>query len=194
MTSSASANSGLGKLIADLELRLTELRFIEGIEKVEHVPYQSGDQFWVRFIRPFDLGKLDGVVKKHGYKIVKFASLPSKLPRGLAELLWSGITHVVVEKISGWSRFTTNFGFEPEGIAKLAVDLHGPYWLFITTREEGIQLLYDYLGLRYASPSPPALTASASVKPTTPPIAKPVQPAAPIPTALATPAGASPSP
>ena len=180
-------------MIADLERRLTELRFIEGIEKVEHVPYQSGDQFWVRFIRPFDLGKLDDVVKQHGYTMVKFASVPSKLPRGLAELLWSGITHVVVEKISGWSRFTSNFGFEPEGIAKLAVDLHGPFWLFIATREEGIQLLYEYLGVKYASPSPPAPTASASVKPTTPPVAKPVQPATPIPTAPTTPSVASPS-
>ena len=181
-------------MIADLNRRLTELRFVEGIEKVEHVPYPSGDQFWVRFIRPFDLGKLDEVAKKHGYKIVKFASAPSKLPRGLAELLWSGITHVVVEKISGWSRFTANFGFEPEGIAKLAVDLHGPYWIFITLREEGIQLLYEYLGLKYASPSPPAPTASAPVKPTTPPVAKPAQPVGPIPTTPSTPSVASQSP
>jgi hypothetical protein len=194
VTSSASANSGLSTSIADLERRLTELRFIEGVVKVEHVPYQSGDQFWVRFTRPFDLGKLNEVVKKHGYALVKFASAPSKLPRGLAELLWSGITHVVVEEISGWSRFTSNFGFEPEGIAKLAVDLHGPYWLFIAIREEGIQLLYEYLGLKYAPPSPPAPTSSGSVKPTTPTIAKPVQPAAPIPTAPATPSVASPSP
>ena len=173
-------------MIADLERRLSELRFVEGIEKVEHVPYPSGDQFWVRFIRPFDLGKLDEVLKKHGFIIVKFASVPSKLPRGLAELLWSGVTHVVVEKIGGWSRFTSNFGFEPEGIAKLAVDLHGPYWLFITTREEGIQLLYEYLGLKYVSPSPPAPTASATVKPPFPPVPKPVQQSAPRPTTPAT--------
>jgi hypothetical protein len=95
--------------------------------------------------------------------IVKFARLPSRLPRRLAELLWSGTTHVVVGKFSGWPRFTSNFGFEPEGIAKLAVDLHGPYWLFITTEEEGIQLLYEYLGLKYASSSPSAAVAPAPV-------------------------------
>jgi hypothetical protein len=154
---------------ADLELRLAELRFIDGIEKVEHVPYTSGDQFWVRFIRPFDLVKLNEVVKEHGYMLVKFANLPSKLPRGLAELLWSGITHIVVEKLTGWSRFTSNFGFEPKGIAKLAVDLHGPYWLFITTEEKGIQLLYEYLGLKYAPSSPPAAPPLAQVASSAPP-------------------------
>ena len=192
MTSSASANPGLSALIADLERRLTELRFLEVVEKVEHVPYQSGDQFWVRFIRPFDLGRINDVVTKHGYTIVKFASVPSKLPRGLAELLWSGITHVVVEKISDWSRFTSNFGFEPDGIAKLAVDLHGPYWLFIATEEKGIQLLYEYLELKYAPPSAPPPNPVTATKSPAPPLTKPVQPPAPMPNTPATPSIANP--
>lgn len=174
-------------MIAELERRINELRFIDGVEKVEHVPYQSGDQFWVRFNRPFDLGKLDEIVKKHGYIIVPFASIPSKLPRGIAELLWDGVTHVVTKRIDGWSKFASNFGFEPEGIAKLAVDLHGPYRIFMTTDEEGIQLLYEYLGVKYVPPAPPPSKPAAPVKPVTPAVAKPAQPAAPKPTAPATP-------
>lgn len=181
-------------MIADLERRVNELRFVEGIEKVEHVPYETGDQFWVRFNRPLDLKKLGDVARKHGYVMVKFASVPSKLPRGLAELLSNGVTHIITKRISGWSKFTSNLGFEPEGMAKLAVDLHGPYQIFMATEEEGIQLLYEYLGMKYVPPAPPAPKPAAPVKPATPPVAKPIQPTAPRPAAPATPSVATPSP
>ena len=168
-------------MVADLQRRIDELRFIEGIEKVEHVPYTNGDQFWVRFNQRIDLVKLDGVVKKHGYKMMKFATFPSKLPRGIGQLLWDGVTHVIVKEISGWSEFTSKLGFEPEGIAKLASDSHGPYQIFMTTQEEGIQLIYEYLGLKYVPPTPPALPLepSAPAKPIAPPVAKPSQPTPP---------------
>lgn len=177
-------------MVADLERRVTELRFIEGIEKVEHVPYQAGDQFWVRFNRPLDIGKFEEIVRKHGLVMVKFASVLSKLPRGIRELLWDGITHVIAKEISGWSAFISKLGFEPDGIAKLAVDLHGPFQIFIATEEEGIPLLYEYLGLKYAPPSPPAPVPAAPVKPATPPVTKPTQPTAPQPAAPAKPASA----
>ncbi len=152
-------------MIAELERRLTELRFIEGIEKVEHVPYPTGDQFWVRFNQPVNMTKLSEITKRHGYQIIRFATLPSKMPRGIAEMLWDGVTHVIVKQISGWSEFTSRLGFEPEGMAKLAIDLHGPFQIFMATEEEGIQLLYEYLDLKYVPPAPPQ------------PIAKPVAPA-----------------
>jgi hypothetical protein len=164
----------------DLERRLVELRFIEGIEKVEHVPYPTGDQFWVRFNRPLDFGKLEDLVKKHGYLMARFANLPSKLPRGLSEMLWNGVTHVIAKNMSEWSKFTSSLGFEPEGIAKIADDLHGQYQIFIATTEEGIQLLYEYLGLKYIPPAPPPPVAAA--KPPVPTAAKPVS-AVPLPAA-----------
>jgi hypothetical protein len=175
-------------MVADLERRVTELRFVAGIEKVEHVPYRDGDQFWVRFNQPLDFGKFEDIAKKHGYIMVKFASILSKLPRGIRELLWDGITHVIAKEISGWSAFISNLGFEPDGIAKLAVDLHGPYQIFIATDEEGIPLLYEYLNLNYVPPVPPAPKPAAPVKPMIPPAAKPAQPAAPAPTTPAKPA------
>jgi hypothetical protein len=182
-------------VIPDLERRLTELRFIQGIEKVEHVPYQTGDQFWVRFNQRMDLGKLGGIVKKHGYVMTKFASVPSRLPRGLGELFWDGVTHVIARRISGWSRFTSKLGFEPDGIAKLAMDLHGSNQVFIATDEEGIQLLYEYLGLKYVPPTPPApaMKLTPPAKTTTPPVAKPSQPAAAQPAAPAKPAPSPPA-
>jgi hypothetical protein len=168
-------------MIADLDRRISEIRFLEGVEKVEHVPYQSGDQFWVRFNRPFDIAKLSEIVKKHGLVMVPFAALPSKLPRGLGELLWDGVTHVIAKKISGWSSFTSKFGFEPDGIAKLAIDLHGSYRIFMALDEQGIQLLYEYLGVNYVPPAPPP------PKPAAAPPAKPASPAAAKPAQLATP-------
>ena len=178
-------------MVGDLERRLVELRFIEGIEKVEHVPFSTGDQFWVRFNRPLDLGKLDGIVKKHGYVMVRFAKLPSTLPRGLAEMLWDGVTHVVVKKTSGWSKFTSFLGFEPEGITKIANDLHGKYQIFMATQEEGVQMLYEYLGLKYTPPAPPPLVPE--LKPATPATARPT-PAVTRPVAPASPAPAKPQP
>ena len=169
-------------MIGDLQRRIIELRFLTGIEKVEHVPYSTGDQFWVRFNQPLDLAKLQEIVKKHNCRIVKFAGLMSKLPRGLSEMLWNGVTDVVVKKISGWAELTSSLGFEPEGIAKIASDLHGPQEIFIATQEEGIQLLYEYLGLTYTAPPPPLpppKPAAAPAKPPTAPVTRPTTPQAP---------------
>jgi len=170
-------------MVADLGRRLVELRFIEGIEKVEHVPYPTGDQFWVRFNRPLDFAHLKDLVKKHGYLIVEFAKLPSKLPRGISEMLWNGVTHVISRKISGWSRFTSSLGLEPDGIAKIAHDLHGQYQIFIATTEEGVQLLYEYLGVRYVPPAPPPVIPAKPPTPaagkSAPVVAKSAPPAAP---------------
>ncbi len=165
--------------MGDFERRLVELRFLEGIEKVEHVPYQTGDQFWVRFNRPLDFVKLEQTLEKHNYQLIRFGSLPSKLPRGLAEMLWDGVTHVIVNKITGWKKFTSSLGFEPEGIAKIAIDLHGPYQIFIATEEEGMQILYEYLGLKYAPPQPPQPKPLTPAKPAAAALARPApQPAA----------------
>jgi hypothetical protein len=157
---------------------------------VEHVPYATGDEFWVRFNQPFDMTKLGDITKKHDAVIVKFGRLPSKLPRALGELLWDGISFVITKKIGGWASFTASLGFEPDGIAKIATDAHGPYQIYIATKEEGVQILYDYLGLKYVAPVPPPKPIAP--KPQAPPQAKPAQPtptpaAAPVPSGVTSP-------
>jgi hypothetical protein len=183
-------------VVADLQRRLVELRFVEGIEKVEHVPYPTGDQFWVRFNSKLDFGKFEDIAKKHGCGMVRFASLPSKLPRPIAEMLWDGVSHVITKNISGWTKFTAFFGSEPDGIAKIATDLHGPYEIYIAMQEEGVQILYEYLGLNYVPPAlppkpvtpakpavptavKPGATAPRPVPPPTPVTAKPTPPTQP---------------
>lgn len=145
--------------MSESEPRLAQLRFIEGIEKVEHVPYSTGDQFWVRFNHPLDMQKLRDVVNKHGCQLIKFGGLPSKLPRRLGEVLWNGVTHVIAKNPNGFEKLTASLGFEPDGIGKIAVDLHGPYQIFIAMNEDGVRVLYDYLGVKYVPlvkpPAPP---------------------------------------
>ena len=168
-------------MVGDFQRRLLELRFVDGIEKVEHVPYPSDDEFWVRFNRRLDMKRLEEIAKKHAARMVKFGGLPARLPRALAEILWDGVSHVIVKNINGWGKFTASLGFEPDGVAKIAADAHGPYQIFIATQEEGVQILYDYVGLKYVPPAPPPKPVAPS-KPPVSAVAKPVLPA-PRPTA-----------
>jgi hypothetical protein len=172
---SASTKSRDHAAVEGFQRRVSELRFVEGIEKVEHVPYPSGDEFWVRFNEPLDLKKLDDLTGKHGWRMIKFGGLPSKLPKPLGEVMWDGVSHVIVKTASAWGKFTASLGFEPDGIAKIATDAHGPYQIFIATQEDGVQLLYEYLGLKYVPPAPPPKP----VVPAKPPAAPAVKPPAP---------------
>ena len=160
-------------MIADLGRRVNELRFLDGIEKAEHVPYPTGDEFWVRFNRPLDMSRLLEVLAKYNLQLVKFGALPSKLPRKLGEILWDGVTHVVVKRINFMGLLTSFLGFEPEGVAKIAKDLHSSYPIFIAKNEEGMKLLYDYLGIKYVPPAPPPPKPVAPAIPAATPAAKP---------------------
>ena len=180
--------------VSQLEQRLAELRFIDGIEKVEHVRFSTGYQFWVRFNRPLDMQKLQQIVKDRGLRLIKFGSLFSKLPRRLSEVLWDGVTHVIVTEISQWGKITSTLGFEPDGIGKIAADLHGPYQIFMAMNETGVQLVYDYLGVKYVPPPPPPPKPVASPKPPTT-VSKPpaVTPSAPAGQASSPPVAAKPA-
>lgn len=163
--------------MSHLEQRLAELRFIDGVEKVEHVRFVTGDQFWVRFNHPLDMQKLQQIVTARGWRLIKFGGLFSKLPRRLSEVLWDGVTYVIVKEISHWGKITSAFGFEPDGIGKIAADLHGPYQIFMAMNEDGVQLLYEYLSVKYVAPPPPPKPVVAPAKPPTPA----VKPAASVP-------------
>lgn len=155
--------------VSQIEHRLAELRFVNGVEKVEHVQFSTYDQIWVRFNLPLDMQRLERTVRDRGYSLIRFGGFLAKFPRGLSEVLWNGVTHVIVKEINQWSKFISHLGFEPEGIGKIAIDLHGPYQIFIAMNESGIQLLYDYLGVKYIPPSPPK------------PLVAPVKPAITVP-------------
>ena len=155
--------------MSQLEQRLADFRFVEGVEKLDHVRFSTSDQIWVRFNRPLDMQRLERTARERGYRLIRFGGILAKLPRGLSELLWDGVTHVIVKEISDWNKFISRLGFEPDGIGKIAIDLHGPYQIFMAMNEAGVQLLYDYLGVKYVPPPPPK------------PVVAPVKPATTIP-------------
>ena len=162
--------------MSQLENRVTEIRFTDGVEKVEHVRFSTSDQLWVRFNQPIDMQKLERIARDRGFRLTRFGKLLAKLPRGLNEVLWDGVTHIIVKDVSDWGRLTSLLGFEPDGIAKIAIDLHGSNQIFMVMNEAGIQLLYDYLGAKYVPPPKPTV---AAVKPATtlPKPSPPIQPA-----------------
>jgi hypothetical protein len=164
-------------MVGDVARRINELRFLEGVEKVEHVPYSDRDEFWVRFNRPIDLRRLAKVVSEHHYELVKFGSFPSKLPSKLDGLVWNGVAYVILRQIGFIGLLAAFFGFEPGGVAKIVKDLQSSQPIFITTNEEGVKILYDYIGLEYTPPTPePTLKTGSPTKPATQSPAKPTPP------------------
>ena len=141
-------------MVEDVERRINELRFLDGVEKVEHVPYSDRDEFWVRFNHTIDLRKLAKVVSEHRYELVKFGSFPSKLPGKLDGLMWNGVAYVILRRIGFVGLLAAFFGSEPQGVAKIVKDLQTSQPIFVTTNEEGVRILYDYLGLKYTPPAP----------------------------------------
>jgi hypothetical protein len=165
--------------LSQLEQRVTELRFIDGVEKVEHVRFSTGDQFWVRFNSPLDIQRLHQAAGKRGCRLIEFGGLVSKLPRRLSEVLWDGVTHVIVKQISEWEKITSSLGFEPDGIGKIARDLHSTSQIFMAMNEEAVHILYDYLGINYVPPQAPKPIVTPPKPPTQ--VAKPATPPAPKP-------------
>ncbi len=155
----------------------------------------SGPQLWVQFKDKMNKGELKKIAHKHGYRVVGFGAVPSKLPRGLGEMLWNGVTHIITKEHSSLSGLMGLIGFEPKGVAKVARHLHGPNDIYITDSEEGYKILCEYLGIKYEPPPPPPTPpkpAATPAKPATPasttkpppatPSAAPAQAKAPAPT------------
>lgn len=176
------------------------LRAEPSVRRVEYVKYAGGNECWVSLHenRRLDMKRLESITAKHGFRIVRFGTLPSKLPRGLGELLWNGVTHVILSEFGALDKLKSSLGFEPEGIARIAEWAHGPYQLFAARTWEGMRILFDYLDIEM----PPPPVAPQSPKPATAPPgpsapAKPMTPTstpAPRPTAPTTNAAQGPPP
>ena len=139
----------------DEERRINEIRYVDGIEKAEHVQFPDRDEFWVRFTQSMNLRRLTRVANGYHYEVVKFGGLPSFLPSRLGELLWDGVSYVILRRIGFRGLFASLLGSEPDGVAKVVKDLHSSQDIFITSNEEGVKILYAYLGLNYSTPTPP---------------------------------------
>ena len=117
------------------------------------------------------------MVSEHHYELVKFGSFPSKLPSKLDGLVWNGVAYVILRRIGFIGLLAAFFGSEPQGVAKIVKDLQTSQPIFVTTNEEGVKILYDYVGLEYTPPVPATpLKTGVPTKPATQLPAKPTPP------------------
>lgn len=157
------------------------LRAEPTIRRVEYVKYPDGNEYWIALQegRRLDMTRIEAVVRKNGFRLARFGSLPSKLPKGLSELVWNGVTHVILKDFAGMDKLKGFLGFEPEGIARIAEWGHGPYQLYASRTWEGLKILFEYLGLEMPEPPPPPAPPTPTTAPAKPQVApRPVAPAA----------------
>jgi hypothetical protein len=74
--------------------------------------------------------------------VVKVGSLPSKLPRSLAELIWDGVTYVVTKDRQPWK---PKFGPDSNSVAKIVRDLATGDTVYRANDDAGLKVLRDYL-------------------------------------------------
>jgi hypothetical protein len=130
-------------MITDPEAFVSELRRLRGVKDVEIVEFQSGKELWVVLRDPIDIGALERISASFHYNVVKSGSLPSKLPRSLAEMIWDGTTHVVTRHPQGWKKLVSTLGLRPA--AKIARDLATGDTVCQVNDGDGLAILREYL-------------------------------------------------
>jgi hypothetical protein len=130
-------------MIADPESLAPELRLLRGVKDVEIVGFPSGKELWVVLRDPIDTDGLQRASSRLGYAVVKSGSLPSKLPRSLAEMIWDGVTHVVTRHPHGWKKLISTLGSRP--VAEIARDLATGDTIYQINDSDGLAILREYL-------------------------------------------------
>jgi hypothetical protein len=130
-------------MITDPEAFVSELRRLRGVKDVEIVEFQSGKELWVVLRDPIDIVALERISAAFHYTVVKSGSLPSKLPRSLAEMIWDGTTHVITRHPHGWKRLVSTLRLRPA--AKIVRDLATGDTIYHVNDGDGLQILREYL-------------------------------------------------
>lgn len=130
-------------MITDPESLVPELRRLRGVKDVEIVGFPSGKELWAVLSDPIDTDALRKVSASLGYAVVKSGSLPSKLPRSLAEMIWDGTTHIVTKHPHGWKKLISTLGSRP--VVKIARDLVTGDTFYHINDSDGLAILREYL-------------------------------------------------
>ena len=130
-------------MIANPESLVAELRAFPEVKDLDILELSSGKELWVVLRNPIDLDKLRKASGGLGYTVAKSGSLPSKLPRSLAEMLWDGVTYVITKHPRGWRKFRATLGVAP--VAKIAKDLATGDTVYHVNDTDGLAILRDYL-------------------------------------------------
>jgi len=133
-------------MIQNADAQLRKLRADPRIENGNLMRNPNGtEEAWITLRVDFDPDKMRRLAEKRGYQLVRFGSLPSAMPRIFSEMLWSGTAYVLVKELRFMDRLRALLGVEPPGVAKVSRQLRVPYYDFITSTQEGLDVLYDYL-------------------------------------------------
>ena len=130
-------------MITDPESSVQELRSQPAVKHVDIPQFPSGKELWIVLRDPINLEKLEKASQSLGYAVVKVGSLPSKLPRSLAELIWDGVTYVVTKNQQPW--WKPKFGPDSSSVAKIVRDLATGDTVYRADDDAGLKVLQDYL-------------------------------------------------
>jgi hypothetical protein len=124
-------------MIPDPEPVATALRFAPGVKDVDVVQFPSGRELWVVLKDPVNIDRLRGISESLGYMVARRSLLISKLPRSLAEMVWDGVTYVIIRH--------THIPGNQEYSARVMKDLATGDVIYHVVNADGLEILKEYL-------------------------------------------------
>jgi hypothetical protein len=124
-------------MIGDPEPVASELRSAPGVKDVDIVQFPSGKELWVVLRDPINIDRLRRASESLGYIVARRGSLISGLPRSLAEMVWDGVTYVIIKH--------THVPGDQRPAARLMKNLVTGDMIYHTVDSDGLKILQEYL-------------------------------------------------
>jgi len=124
-------------MINDPEPIASVLRSVSGVKDVDIVQFPSGKELWVVLRDPVNVDKLRKASESLGYRVAKRGSLISKLPRSLAEMVWDGVTYVIIGD--------THSTGKQASVARIMKDFVTGDIIYYAIDSDGLGILQEYL-------------------------------------------------
>ena len=124
-------------MINDPEPIASVLRSVPGVKDVDIVQFPSGKELWIVLRDPVNVDKLRKASESLGYRVAKRGSLISKLPRSLAEMVWDGVTYVIIGDTLATGKQAS--------VARIMKDLVTGDIIYYAIDSDGLGILQEYL-------------------------------------------------
>ena len=124
-------------MINDPEPIASVLRSVPGVKDVDIVQFPSGKELWIVLRDPVNVDKLRKASGSLGYRVAKRGSLISKLPRSLAEMVWDGLTYVIIGDTLATGKQAS--------VARIMKDLVTGDIIYYAIDSDGLGILQEYL-------------------------------------------------
>lgn len=124
-------------MIKDPEQIASVLRSVPGVKDVDIVQFPSGKELWIVLRDPVNVDKLRKASESLGYRVAKRGSLISKLPRSLAEMVWDGVTYVIIGD--------THSTGKQASVARIMKDFVTRDIIYYAIDSDGLGILQEYL-------------------------------------------------